>query len=209
MPLNIITTLEQKVTVKGDQVIVTVAPPVPKSAPVSRGPYRGADPEILAALQPNEWVQSDATEIEELARTAVADAADPRIAVKNIERFVSEYIDEKSLSVGYASALEVARSRQGDCTEHAVLAAALCRAVGIPAQIVSGLLYVEAFGDQRNMFGGHAWTRVYLDEEWVSLDAAMGAFDTGHIALSISNGNPTDFFQIINIIGNLKIVSIR
>lgn len=209
MPLHIISTGEQTVIPREDAVAVTVSLPGPKTTATSAKPYRGDDPEILAALQPNEWIQSDAAEIRELAKTAVSGAADPRTAAASIERFVSQYIEIKSLSVGYASALEVAKSRQGDCTEHAVLAAALCRAAGIPAQIVSGLLYVDAFGEARHMFGGHAWTRIYVDGEWVSLDAAVGAFDTGHLALSVSNGNPTDFFHIIDIIGDLEIVSIH
>ena len=39
---------------------------------------------------------------------------------------------EKDLSVGFATAADVARTAQGDCTEHAVLLAALLRASDIP-----------------------------------------------------------------------------
>ena len=42
-----------------------------------------------------------------------------------------------------ATAAEVARSREGDCTEHAVLLAALARARGIPARVAMGLVYVR------------------------------------------------------------------
>ena len=66
-------------------------------------------------------------------------------AVRRIESFVARYIDNKSMSVGYASAVEVVESRQGDCSEFAVLTAALCRAVGIPAQVVVGIAYVKEF----------------------------------------------------------------
>ena len=51
--------------------------------------------------------------------------------MRELEKFVFGYIDKKSLNVGYASALETARTRQGDCTEHALLLAALGRARGI------------------------------------------------------------------------------
>ena len=38
--------------------------------------------------------------------------------MNRIERFVRGYIRNKTLDVGYASALEVAHKPEGDCTEH-------------------------------------------------------------------------------------------
>ncbi|MBN1765472.1 MAG: transglutaminase domain-containing protein, partial [Sedimentisphaerales bacterium] len=96
-------------------------------------PYKGKDKAALEALKPTRFLQSDDDKIKELARQAIGEAKDASEAIKKIELFVHNYVDEKNLSVGYASAAEVAQSRQGDCTEHAVLCAALCRAVGIPA----------------------------------------------------------------------------
>jgi hypothetical protein len=204
--LRIVETPEQRVVPKDGKQIVTVT----KQAPPREAtmPYKGDDPAALEALKPNRWVQSDAEEIEKMAEKARAGATDASEAARHIERFVSEYIEEKDLSVGYASALEVAKSKQGDCTEHALLTAALCRASGIPAEIVFGLVYVEEFEDERALFGGHAWTRVHLNGKWLSLDAALEGFDTGHIALALSDGDPADFFRIIDVIGNLEILSI-
>ena len=197
---------EQRVTVTGDKLRVTVAKkPLP---PGGRLPYSGADSAARNGLNATEWIQSNAEEIAALSKTAVGDAVDARTAALNIERFVAEYIEEKSFSVGYASALEVAKSRQGDCTEHALLTAALCRAAGIPADIVFGLVYVDEFEEKKGIFGGHAWTRVFLDGRWFSLDAALGGFDTGHIALTVSDGDPSDFFKIIGVVGNLIIEEI-
>ena len=73
----------------------------------------------------------------------------------------AKYINNKSLSVGYASAAEVVESRQGDCSEFAVLTAALCRAVGIPAQVAVGVAYVQDFMGLEG-FGGHAWAQAYV-----------------------------------------------
>ncbi len=50
-----------------------------------------------------------------------------------MERFVNREVTKKNFSQTFASAAEVARSRKGDCTEHAVFLMALCRARGIPA----------------------------------------------------------------------------
>jgi hypothetical protein len=96
-------------------------------------PYRGDDPKLREAIKPSRFLQSDRREIINLARKAVGDAKDAAEAARRIESFVGGYIDDRSLSVGYASAAEVLESRQGDCSEFAVLTAALCRAVGIPA----------------------------------------------------------------------------
>jgi len=107
--------------------------------------------------------------------------------------------------VGYASALEVVRGREGDCTEHAVLAAALCRAVGLPARVTTGLAYLPA----RNAFGPHAWVQVHIGGRWFSLDAALAGFDAGHIALGFGDGDPLDFFGIVNTLGNVKMLDAR
>ena len=205
--LSIIATDEQQVRARGETVAVTVT----KGAPTSKEtfPYAGSDAAALAALTADTWIQSDDPEILAAAKKAVGDATDVWTAAKNIEQFASAYIADKNFSVGYASALETLHSRQGDCTEHALLTAALCRAVGIPAQVVFGLVYVPKFNDKRDLFGGHAWTRVFVDGRWWSLDAALGAFDTGHLALAISSGDPSDFFGLINIIGNIEITKVQ
>ncbi len=210
--LEIISTDEQQTKRKGDVITVTVSElssHKQKARSLGVIPYRGNNNEALEALKPNHWVQNDAEEIIKLAKAAVEKETNPFAAALKIERFVESYISKKDLSVGYASALETARSRQGDCTEHTLLTAALCRAVGIPARIVFGLLYVEQYEDLKNVFGGHAWTTVFIEGKWLSLDAAAGGFDTGRIALAVSDGDPADFFQIIDMIGNLEIISIK
>ena len=173
-------------------------------------PYKGIDPEALEALNPSRYVESDQKVIIDLARRAVGDTKDSSEAIRKIEAFVADYVEDKNLSVGYASAVEVASSRQGDCTEHAVLAAALCRAVGIPAQVVTGLAYVEQWRTVQNGFGGHAWTQAYIGDKWVGLDAAfrgagLGGYDAGHIALAAGSGNPEDFLNLVSTMGQFNI----
>ena len=189
------------------KVIVTVEP---VAAPTgTRFPYKGRDKTILEAMKPTRFVQSDHKEIIKLARRAVGSTKDTAEAIKRIEAFVAEYIENKNLSVGYASAVDVAASRQGDCSEFAVLTAALCQAVGIPAQVVVGIAYVDDFAGLQG-FGGHAWTQAYVGGKWVGLDAAFkgtgrGGYDAGHIALAVGNGNPEDFFNLVTTLGQFKI----
>lgn len=197
----------QKVQQLDGKVIVTVEP---VSAPAGiTFPYTGSDQKILEATKPTRFLQSDRKEIIELARSAVGRTKDAAEAVRKIEAFVAGYIENKSLSVGYASAAEVAASRQGDCSEFAVLTAALCRAVGIPAQVVVGIAYVEDFAGLQG-FGGHAWDQAYVGDKWIGLDAAFkstgrGGYDAGHIALAAGGGEPADFLNMASILGQFKI----
>jgi hypothetical protein len=154
--------------------------------------------EAGAALKPTRYVQSDNSEIRKLAEKAVGDATDAADAVQRIEQFVYDYINEKSLSVGYASAVEVAQSREGDCSEHAVLTAALCQAVGIPARLAIGYVYTDSFLGEKKVFGGHAWNQVYLGGDWYGLDATRPkGYTAGHITQTTGNGNPEDFIGML------------
>ena len=190
------------------RVVVTVKP---VAAPArAKFPYKGKDNAILEATRPTRFVQSDRKEIIDLARQAIGSTKDAAEAARKIEAFVAGFVEGKNLSVGYASAAEVAASRQGDCSEFAVLTAAMCRAVGIPAQVVVGIAYVKNFAGLQDRFGGHAWVQAYIGGKWVGLDAAfksagLGGYDPGHIALSVGNGNPEDFLSLVSTIGRFKI----
>ncbi len=199
----------QKVEQLSNGKIILTVEPVAAPAGV-KFPYRGNDPTAIEALQPTRYVESDNKIIIDLARRAIGNTKDATVAARRIETFVADYVTDKSLSVGYATASEVAASKQGDCTEHAVLAAALCRAVGIPAQVVTGLAYVPEWRTVQNGFGGHAWVQAYLDGRWVGLDASfksagLGGYDAGHITLAVGNGNPEDFINLVNTMGQFKI----
>ena len=191
-------------------VIVTVEPvSIPTGGTF---PYKGTDANIAEMMKPGRFVQSDDANIIALAKQAVDDAKDSAEAAKRIEEFVSKYVKDISFSVGYASATEVAASRRGDCTEFAVLCAAMCRAAGIPAKVTVGVAYVNDF-EGKTGFGGHAWTEAYIGSKWVGLDSAfkagaLGKFDAGHIALASGNGEPANFFNIATTLGKFRVEKI-
>jgi hypothetical protein len=191
---------------KGGTSLVTVRPAAAGGG--VKFPYKGKDEAALEAMKPTRFLQSGQKKVVALARQAVGDATDAAEAVRRIEGFVRKYVSKKDLSVGYASAVEVAESRQGDCSEHAVLAAAMCRAVGIPARVVMGLVYAERFGQRRHIFGPHAWVQAYLGGKWVGLDATTEGFDAGHIALAVGNGDPESFFQLLGNLGQFTITKV-
>jgi hypothetical protein len=151
-------------------------------------------PDFRDYLQPSAYLESASPIIRKLAKEAVGGETNPVLAARRIERFVELYITKKDLNVGFASAEETAKSREGDCTEHAVLCAALGRAVGLPTRCVLGLGYIppgeaeptiaNAVDTTTGIFGFHMWAEACIGpDRWVPMDAALGGFDIGHIAI--------------------------
>ena len=132
--------------------------------------------------------------VDKMLREALPkEIVDEEARAESLRKFVRGAIKNKDMSVGFASASETARTMSGDCTEHAVLLAALLRGANIRSRVVSGLVYVPEFGDQKNVFGYHMWTQALVSARdggrWIDLDAAIDqkhAFDATHIALGTS-----------------------
>jgi hypothetical protein len=99
-----------------------------------------------------------------------------------IERWVFDFIEDKGLGVGFASAREVLESTSGDCSEHAVLLATMTRCVAIPSKIVSGVVHTNG------EFAYHMWVEVWTGETWHALDGTIGDGSVGatHIKLAES-----------------------
>jgi hypothetical protein len=151
-------------------------------------------PELRPYLRPSAYLESGSPIVRRLARQAVGGETNPVLAAHRIEKFVEAYITKKDLNIGFASAEETAKSREGDCTEHAVLCAALGRAVGLPTRCVLGLGYIppgearpvisNAVDAKTGLFGFHMWAEALVGpDRWVPMDAALGGFDIGHIAI--------------------------
>lgn len=84
-----------------------------------------------------------------------------------LEQFVYDYIGDKNSARSFDVASVVARSRAGDCSEHAVLLTALLRMYGYPARTVLGI-YISL---QEPVMGyGHAWAEYRDDAGWIGID---------------------------------------
>lgn len=138
--------------------------------------------------------------VKALAKRAAGDARDPYELADRLRRFVGDYVRTKNLSVGFGTASEVARSREGDCTEHAVLLAGLGRAVGIPTRLVFGIVYADDFAGGSNVFVGHMWTQFWIRGRWVDLDAALRQTDVDptHIALGLSAADENGLADMVS-----------
>jgi hypothetical protein len=163
-----------------------------------------APPGAEEALAPTAFIQSDDPLIQKLSAEAAAGETDAFETARRLSAWVRANVRFKDLKTAFASAKEVAEDREGDCTEHGVLLAAMARAAGIPARVVSGFVYYEG------AFVGHLWTEVYVDR-WVPVDGTRGRAEVGpdHIALTAStlpSSSAADLFlDLAQVIGNLKI----
>ena len=142
-------------------------------------------------LRPSLYLNHQDVKVRELHQQALAgegeERGDPAARAEKLRRFVDRYLETKDLVSVLATASEVAANASGDCTEHAVLLAALLRAEGIASRVVFGLIYVESFAGEREVFGYHMWTQAYLGGRFVDLDATLAQpFDAAHITLGVS-----------------------
>ncbi len=155
-------------------------PSAPAAYPVAAGP------ELQPFLKPSSAIQCDDPAIVAKAKELVAGEKDALGAARKLAGFVYAHIKKKSMDVAQASALEVFKEQKGDCSEHAVLLAAMFRAAGIPARVCSGYLYV------RGQFGGHAWASAWIGA-WTDFDATIGAepADAARVKLSESQADET------------------
>ena len=158
-------------------------------------------------LKPNTWITSEDKRVVGLAEVATKGLTDPWQKASAIQHWVATNIKNKNFETTFAAANEVARDLEGDCTEHGVLTAAMCRAVGVPSRVVVGLLYAQP----QKGFGFHMWNEVYVNQRWVAIDAAwdQSTVDAVHLKLSdsgLDGVSPHEIFlSVVRVLDKLTI----
>ncbi|MCD6502523.1 transglutaminase family protein [bacterium] len=149
-------------------------------------PLEGFDEEYAL---PERDIDSDDPAIIERAKKIVRPAKTLWDAARGINLWVYrnvEYDEQRS-----AGAKETFTTLKGDSRSKALLSVALCRAAGIPARIVSGVLWADGATD-------HTWVEVYLGEKvgWGPIDPTLGEadkIDAAHISLWLGTQAPPVF----------------
>jgi hypothetical protein len=140
----------------------------------NKGPLGAGLPDAAPYLARNSYLDTSNPLLRQLAEQAGGPAGTEPVTVAwQLRDFVADYINKKDMRVGFATAAQAAQSREGDCTEHAVLLAALGRIRGLPTRTVSGLVYIPVYGGQRNVLGFHMWTQFFFNGQWVDFDSAL------------------------------------
>jgi transglutaminase-like putative cysteine protease len=166
------------------------------------------DGEFLGA---NTLISTKDSLVIKLAEQATAGIDDPWKKATAIQNWVFQNVKKKNFETVFAPASEVARDKTGDCSEHSVLTAAMCRVVGIPSRIAIGLIYVEP----QQGFGFHMWNEVYVNRRWVAIDASFdeSQVDAVHIKLSESSLDGVSplqpFLAVLKVLGKLSIEPIE
>jgi transglutaminase-like putative cysteine protease len=161
------------------------------------------------------FLDSDDAEVQRKARLAVGSEKDPWKKAQRIEAWVYRNIQKKNYTVAFATASQVAQNLEGDCRQHAVLAAAMCRAVGVPARTAVGLVYV--LEGRRPVMGFHMWTEVWVQGQWIASDATLGRGSVGAAHIKIADSSWSDvqsltpLLPVARILGkvSIELISVR
>ena len=159
----------------------------------------------------NIMIDSDDPLVKRLSKRASRGSRNVFDLAHRLRRFVSHYVRVKNLEVGFATASEVARNREGDCSEHAVLLAAMGRAAGLPSRVVAGLVYVPEMEGKTNVMGYHLWTQFHLRGSWVDFDAALDESECAPTRIALESSSLDDSsltelgFAMLDYIGQVEI----
>jgi hypothetical protein len=135
-------------------------------------------------IKSNFFITSDDARVKKHARAAVGDETDPWRKAQLIEAYVKRKMTSLNFDNGLAPADWVAEHLEGDCTEFAMLGAAMCRAEGVPSRTAVGLVYHVA-GSPKLSY--HMWMEVNVNGRWVPLDPTLGYGSVGAVHLKISD----------------------
>ncbi|MDY6850916.1 MAG: transglutaminase-like domain-containing protein [Thermodesulfobacteriota bacterium] len=155
------------------------------------------DPIFKPDLESTNFIQSRDPKIISQTRAITGGIGSPLKAVNLVVDWVFENL-EKRPTMSIPSALDVLDTKVGDCNEHAVLAAALLRASGVPAKIAVGVLYFEG------RFYYHAWLEVFWGR-WMAVDPVLGQVPADATHIRFLTGGLSRQADMVRLIGRLEV----
>jgi len=150
-------------------------------------PYLGSTP----------FIQVGHPEIIRQARLLAGGEKSPLTIIDRVSDWIFKNL-EKRPTISVPSALEVLKTKVGDCNEHAVLTVALLRAAGVPARTAVGVLYFEG------RFYYHAWVEVYWGR-WMAIDSLMYQVPADATHIRLVTGGLERQVELVKVIGRLEV----
>ncbi len=145
------------------EAIVRIRPHVPAGSgvvfPVAGDAYR-------PLLAETKLIKPNDPEIVKHARAWIGSEKTSLGATRALSAAVFKHMQGGSMIVETLSGPEVLRTRQGKCSEHAILFASLARSVGIPTRIALGMRLIGG------AWVGHMWDEVYTGQ-WITVDTTV------------------------------------
>jgi hypothetical protein len=122
-----------------------------------------------AWLAPSDYIQSDQAEILSKAQALAAGAGSMTDLLRRFYDYT--YALESIETSELTDALTTLKQGAASCNGKSRLLVALCRASGIPARVVGGLILQNS---QKRT--SHLWAEVYVHGKWIPFDALNGHF---------------------------------
>jgi hypothetical protein len=172
---------------------------IDREDPETRGSFRlpyGGD-EWKGDLAATPFLQVGHPRVLAAAREAAGQETDARRVTEAIREWVFLRL-EKVPTASIPNAVQVLEMGAGDCNEHAVLFAALARAVGLPSRVVAGAVYSEG------VFLYHAWDEVWLGSGWLSVDPTFDQMPADATHIKLIEGGPEVHDGLLRVIGRLS-----
>lgn len=157
------------------------------------------DGDFAQYLEPHPFIQSGHPDIQEKAAEIIEASQEPWDKAVKIHNWVYANIAKQGV-LSIPSAVEVLRTKVGDCNEHTVLFAALARSAGVPTRIALGVVWSEEFEG----FYYHAWPEVFAGR-WIWMDPTLGqeVADATHVKLV--TGDIERWPRLLPFLGKLQI----
>jgi len=141
--------------------------------------------QLQAARRATPWLQSTHVRFRRMAARAGGEGEAVDARMRRSAAVLNEQLRPVRTLVGLADAVQTLEIGKADCIGFAVAFATLARAQGIPARIVIGMAYADRFSGRKDVFSPHAWVQAWDGKRWASYDAALGDFDSTHIAFAV------------------------
>ncbi len=146
---------------------------------------------------PTNLIQSKNDKIIKLSKNIVGETTNPIDKVSLINSWIYNNLDKKP-TISIPNALDVLKTKSGDCNEHSVLFTALTRSLDIPTKIILGIVYLNG------KFYYHAWNEVFLGK-WVSVDSTLNQLPVDASHIKFLEGDISRSSEIMKLVGKLNL----
>ena len=150
-------------------------------------------------LKASPFIQSNHPEIIKLATDITLENDLPLEKARKLMAWIEKNIQKRPV-LSLPDAISTLENRIGDCNEHAVLFAAMARAVHIPTKVEAGLVYLDG------RFYYHAWNLIDVGfGQWITVDALFNQIPADVTHIRLAGGAQENQLDILGLIGKLGI----
>lgn len=160
-------------------------------------------------INSSRWINTTDDGVRRMAVIGGGAVTDPHEKCKRLTSYVASHLRLSAFSTSLRPASEVVKSKEGDCTEYAVLLAAVMRSEGVPSRVAVGFAYVP----NPASFAPHMWTEAWIDGKWIPFDATLGGEVNPLTRLKVTDSALSDnvtngtllFIPLLNFLGRATV----